>query len=263
MIREESQLPAELATQPSGEPGLRRCRLSPALCALWAHRPLRRYCLRLAMRLEGGQYFTGTVRDVLARYHGVIVGAYSYGGCLIPGCLPPGVRVGRYASVAHDVRVAVRNHPTDCLSQHPFFFNRTAGFVKEDTVPYQKLVIEHDAWVAAGTVITPGCRRIGLGAVVGGGAVVTRDVPDFAIVVGNPARIVRYRFDEVTQAAIRDSRWWERTIEECLQFLPEMTRPLGPEPWRHPLLVRGARNSADGGAPETPVSGGTAPRSAP
>jgi hypothetical protein len=69
------------------------------------------------------------------------------------------------------------------------------------------------------------------------GSVVTKDVPDFAIVAGNPARLIRSRFNEETCAAIRESRWWERSIDECSAFLEQMCRPLGPDPILHPLLA--------------------------
>ncbi|MBZ5583330.1 MAG: hypothetical protein LAQ30_14200 [Acidobacteriia bacterium] len=85
-------------------------------------------------------------------------------------------------------------------------------------------------------MITSNCVRIGIGAVVGAGAIVTKDVPDFAIVAGNPARILRYRFPETTRQRILESRWWERPVADCIAVLPEMMQPLSAEP-RHPLLL--------------------------
>ena len=55
------------------------------------------------------------------------------------------------------------------------------------------LHIAGDVWIGARVIVLPGCRRIGHGAVIGAGAVVTKDVPDWAIVVGNPAKVIRYR----------------------------------------------------------------------
>lgn len=176
--------------------------------------------------LEGGQFYSATMRDILARYHGVVVGAYSYGECMNPGEFPPGVTIGRYVSVARDVRVFRRNHPYDRASTHPFFFDSALGMVEDDNIVGHELVIEHDAWIGERAIITPGCSRIGLGAVVGAGAVVTRDVPDFAIVVGNPARLIRYRFPEHIRRLLTDSHWWERPHDKWEPLMVFMTSPL-------------------------------------
>ena len=55
------------------------------------------------------------------------------------------------------------------------------------------LVVEDDVWFGARVIILPGCKHIGKGVIVGAGAVVTKDIPDYAIVGGNPARILKYR----------------------------------------------------------------------
>ena len=192
--------------------------------------------MRILGRLEGGHFYSSTLRQILASYHGVQVGAYSYGECLIPGAWPSGVCVGRYVSVAPDVRIFLRNHPYDRLSMHPFFYNSQLGLVDRDTIATGTLTIGHDTWIGERAIITPGCRRIGLGAVVGAGAVVTKDVPDFAIVAGNPACVLRLRFSEEVRQMVKESKWWERSVEQCVQCLPEMVKPLSDDPWRHPLL---------------------------
>jgi hypothetical protein len=72
--------------------------------------------------------------------------------------------------------------------------------------------------------------------VIGAGTVITKDVADFAIVVGNPGRQIASRFTEETCELIRQSRWWDRPISECAHFMSEMIKPLGDEPKHHPLL---------------------------
>jgi hypothetical protein len=128
----------------------------------------------------------------------------------------------------------------DRLSTHPFFFNSKLGYVGGDKMEFVSLEIGHDAWIGANALITPGCSRIGLGAVVGAGAVVTKEVPDFAIVAGNPARIIRYRFPEEICELVRQSEWWNRPATECARFLHEMTIPLS-DAWDHPLLRTAGR----------------------
>ena len=191
-----------------------------------------------------------TLRRILKHYHGAEVGAYSYGECMVPCSWPAGVVVGNYVSVARDVQVFTRDHPLERLSTHPVFFNSNLRWIAKDTIPFGHLEIGHDAWIGSRAMITSKCSRIGIGAVVGAGAVVTKDVPDFAIVVGAPARIVRYRFpDQVCQRIIA-SRWWERPLHECIDAVDEMMRPLTSVS-RHPLLEASQSSCGD---PSVPAS---------
>jgi acetyltransferase-like isoleucine patch superfamily enzyme len=200
---------------------LNRSRWSALLLRAYAIRPLRRLCLDLAVRLEGDAFHSATLRAILAHHHGVRIGGFSYGPCLVPGRFPPGVAIGRYVSIARGVRVLRRNHPMDRLSMHPFFFNRHLGHVETDTVSPSPLWIGHDAWLGENAIITPSCSRIGIGAVVGAGAVVTRDVPEFAIVAGNPAALIRYRFTPETIAYLKQSRFWEQDPATLQQMFDE------------------------------------------
>jgi acetyltransferase-like isoleucine patch superfamily enzyme len=189
----------------------------------------------LVLKFEGGYYYSATLRHIFSRYHRVVVGAYSYGDCFVPGVLPPGSEVGRYVSIASALRVFARNHPTTWLSMHPFFYNAQLGIVPHDLISNGRLWIGHDAWIGDRVTITPGCSRIGIGAVVGAGSVVTRDVPDFAIVAGNPARLIRFRFPENTRKAIIESQWWSLPVSDCAGHLREMTTPIE-NVLNHPLL---------------------------
>jgi acetyltransferase-like isoleucine patch superfamily enzyme len=223
------------------ERGLRRSGLSRSLLKAYRVRRLRRSTIRVALRLEGGKetgrYYSATLRDILREYHGVHVGAYSYGACLEPGAFPPGVFIGRYVSIAGNVAISRRNHPLDRLSLHPFFYEPELGVVDELGLDENPLHIGHDAWIGNGANIVAGCRSIGVGAVIGAGSVVTRDVPDFAIVGGAPAKTLKMRFSPEIRAGILESRWWERTIEELAAQVPLFTsaldRSAGTE---HPLL---------------------------
>jgi virginiamycin A acetyltransferase len=195
---------------------LRSCAISGLLLRLSRLPRSKRLCLNLAFRLEGGQFFSATARRIMERDFGVRIGAYSYGSCFIPGAWPPNVSVGRYVSIARDVRIFLRHHPLERMSMHPFFYNSKLGYVPSDNIPEGHLLIEHDSWIGERAIITSRCSRIGIGAVVGAGAVVTKDVPDFGIVVGNPAKLIRYRFpiDDIERKLT--SRWWEKRPSELI-----------------------------------------------
>lgn len=216
------------------EAGLRSLPFSRCWVALYQHSSasLRRRLLRLFDRLEGGQYRSATWRAIMEAEFQVRIGAYSYGGCFAPGLFSPLSEVGRYVSVGPDVRVMTANHPMETLSSHPYFYLPEMGIVGQNTLRRRATLIGHDAWLGAGAIITPGCDRVGIGAVIGAGAVVTRPVPDFAVVAGNPARLLRYRFDEATRSAILASRWWE--------LPPEQVRARGD--WPAPLVREATGN---------------------
>lgn len=232
---------------------LRRCLLAPWLLSIYRWQRFRWLSLGVIRRLEGSDFYSATLRDILDKYHGVRVGAYSYGECMIPGSFPPGVTVGRYVSVASDVRVFLRNHPFERLSLHPFFYNSHLGWLKEDSVSSGSLNIGHDSWLGERAIITPSCKHIGIGAVVGAGSVVTKDVPEFGIVAGNPARLIRYRFPEELRELIKASRWWEKSVDECALFIRHMTEPLLATSLHHPLLTNWSSTGAKQDSEETPL----------
>lgn len=152
-----------------------------------------------------------TLRVLLARYHGVIVGAHSYYGSLLtPGMADPDTTIGRYVSIGPGVRRFGAAHPTDRMSMHPYWYRSEYGYCEPgDDVDRSGLVIGHDSWIGANVLILPGCSRIGVGAVVGAGSVVTRDVEDFAVVVGSPARVRSMRLKPAHQQRLLDAAPWE------------------------------------------------------
>ena len=82
-------------------------------------------------------------------------------------------------------------------------------------------------WIGANAVIMPEVSRIGDGAVIGAGAVVNRDVPSYAVVLGNPARVVKYRFPEDVIARLLAERWWEKDLAELAERIGEFQVPFG------------------------------------
>ena len=96
--------------------GLRYCALSRALVLASGHPKLLKSSLRLALTLEGGEFFSGSAREILRRRCGLSIGAYSYGACFTPGHFRPCTVVGRYVSVGPGVRTFPVAHPTQTLS---------------------------------------------------------------------------------------------------------------------------------------------------
>lgn len=140
--------------------------------------------------------------------HDIDVGLYSY-GCFDQWRMPGPIRIGRYCSFASTVRSAPINHLTDALTTHPALYEKQFGVVDKDISWSDALVVEDDVWVGHNVMILPGCKRIGRGAVIGAGAIVTKDVAPYSIVAGNPARKLRDRFSPELIAEIEASRWWE------------------------------------------------------
>lgn len=206
-----------------------RCRYSDLILYGYRLPAMRRHCLRACYRFEGGRFFSATLRRILFEHHGVCVGRYSYGPCLVPGALPRGTIVGAYCSIAEGLHVHRRNHPPNTLSQHPFFYNSSLGLLEVDRIERVEdnpLVIGNDVWIGDRVTVLSGCRRIADGAVVGAGSVVTRDVEPYSIVVGNPAKRIRQRYPDEVAAELQRSRWWTLSLPDLLAAEALLLEPI-------------------------------------
>jgi len=200
-----------------------RSRASPLLHRLYRIRRLRNLVLRACVRLEGHAMTSVTLREILRDYHKVEVGRYSYGPVLTPGLLPPGTQVGRYCSVGSQLIVRRRDHPIERPFLHPYFYNSALGLLSRDSIQYDAenpLSIGHDVWIGDRVTILSGCTRIGNGAVLAAGAVITKDVAPYAIMGGTPAKLIRPRFEADQIARLEDSQWWTRDISSLIADPP-------------------------------------------
>jgi acetyltransferase-like isoleucine patch superfamily enzyme len=118
-----------------------------------------------------------------------------------------------------------RNHPLEFKSTHALFFNPSLGISKQDEIEFIPLEIGNDVWIGHNAIIMPHVRLIGNGAVIAAGAVVNKDVPPYAVMVGNPARVVRYRFSQDTIDTLQESRWWEKSIDQLQPEIEEYLKP--------------------------------------
>lgn len=138
------------------------------------------------------------------------VGSYTYIGCYsyITKSL-----LGRYCSIANNVSIGQGEHRLDRITTSSIFYEAPWEILTEGDC-----VIESDVWIGVDAVVLRGVK-IGVGAVVAANAVVTKDVPPFAIVGGVPAKLIRFRFSEEKQKAILLSRWWEKERVEATALL--------------------------------------------
>lgn len=190
-------------------------------------RGLRKLIVTIVAKLEGGQMFSETLRKIFSFYHNIEVGKYSYGGCFESGALARCVRIGRYCSFAGGLRIIKRNHPLDYISMHPFFFDPLFGYIREGKMSMHGLEIGNDVWIGHNVLILPNVKSIGDGVAIGAGAVVTRDIPDYAVAVGVPAKVIKYRFTEKMRDEIKKTKWWNKSIEELQKNLDDFTKRLG------------------------------------
>jgi acetyltransferase-like isoleucine patch superfamily enzyme len=161
----------------------------------------------------------------LASRYGFEIGDFSYGRPKVR--FPETGRkltIGRYCSFADKVEILLGgNHRLEWATTYPFSalpeLWPSAPRTQEHHASGGDVVIGHDVWLGSGAIILSGLT-IGHGAVVAAHAVVTKDVPPYAIVGGNPARVIRYRFDEETIAALLDTAWWELPREQVATLIP-------------------------------------------
>jgi virginiamycin A acetyltransferase len=184
------------------------------LVRLYAVPRLRGLVLWLLRRIEGDEFRSVTLREIFAKYWGVQVGLYTHGGCFVPWMVDPQTTIGRYCSIAGGVRIVNHNHPLSFKGTSGLFFNPALGLCDRWLIEHHPLEIGNDVWIGANAVVMPEVSRVGDGAVIGAGAVVGKDVPPCAVVLGNPGRVVKYRFPPEVIARLLEEKWWEKDVDE-------------------------------------------------
>lgn len=153
--------------------------------------------------------------------------------------ISPMLVIGRHCSISHNVLLGGGRHPMEFLTtgtipgletERSYFSDAEQAFVANDTSQFTR--IGCDVWIGANVSVLRG-RSVGHGACLGAGTVVTKDVPPYAVVVGNPGRVIRFRFSERIVESLLRTRWWTlppalikdlpyQDIERCADVLEEM-----------------------------------------
>lgn len=155
------------------------------------------------------------IGDVAVATHHLSIGAHTY---IRSECTLQFVAsIGRFCSISTGAVLGQEKntHPADWLSTHPFQYSGTA---LEYTARVEMANIGHDVWIGHSAMIMEGVN-VGTGAIIATRAVVTRDVPPYAVVAGVPAKIIRYRFPADVIESILASAWWEHDPQQ-LTHLP-------------------------------------------
>jgi len=191
------------------------------------HETFRAPLRRLVLKLEGGEMYSRTIRDIFRTCHEVDIGLYTLGATKMrPGLLSRGTTVGRFSSIYPTTRTFNHNHPMNTKSTHGVFYEPGLGLVPSDMIKRISLRIGHDVWTGHNSIILNTVESIGDGAVIGAGAVVSSNVPPYAIVTGYPARVVRYRFSEKKIQELLAEQWWNLGLGQLRERVAEFRSPL-------------------------------------
>lgn len=137
--------------------------------------------------------------------------------------------IGNFCAIARGVTFVMNgaNHRMDCATTYPFYimggdWGGMIAPVKEEPPLKGDTVIGNDVWIGQNVTIMPGVK-IGDGAIIGTNATVASDITPYSVAVGNPARVIRRRFDDETIDLLLRLRWWARPIEEINGLIPLLT----------------------------------------
>lgn len=148
-----------------------------------------------------------------------------FGSYIGNSCQLERVKIGKYCSIGDGIKVVSGTHPIKYVSTHPFSHSSylvKEGFNIKGYMPFEgdkkignsefRVEIENDVWIGSEVIILGGIK-IGNGSVIGTGAVVTKDVEPYSIVVGVPAKILKYRFTDEEIKFLQNLKWWDKDFE--------------------------------------------------
>lgn len=184
----------------------------------------------LLTRIKDGGFFARSGIFANSRRGTIFIGRHSYGvgpDTVYGATLTSQVSIGNFCSIAPGVQMLAHvEHPTHLPSTFPLrtLLLKQAGKrqdlskINEDSSTRGHIKIGHDVWIGQKAIILSGVV-IGNGAVIGAGAVVKSDVPPYAIVAGNPAKLIRFRFPSMIIEQLQETKWWELPDESIVRLI--------------------------------------------
>tara|TARA_Y100000817_G_C16860180_1_gene545450 strand:+ start:1067 stop:1636 length:570 start_codon:yes stop_codon:yes gene_type:complete len=153
------------------------------------------------------------------------MGRHSFAGynCEISNC-----EIGSFTSIANNVVIGGGEHPTNWVSMSPVFYKGRdsvkAKFSKHRRDPIKLTKIGHDVWIGEKAILKQGVK-VGNGAVIGMGSVVTKNIDPYTIVAGCPAKVLRKRFDDKIISDLLNSEWWNLNDEDLKNYANYFKNP--------------------------------------
>ncbi len=152
------------------------------------------------------------------------IGKYSY----VSGSRVIYTKIESFCSIADGCVIGGAAHPMEWVSSSPVFYSKKNIFKKcfaeKEFEEYRETQIGNDVWIGSNCLIKAGVK-IGDGAVIGMGSVVTKDVPPYEVWAGNPAKKIKIRFDEKTIDTLLEMKWWDWTDERLKEYAPLFDAP--------------------------------------
>lgn len=159
------------------------------------------------------------------RFYRGKIGKYSYIG---NNSFVSDTDIGCFTSISTDCYIGGTSHPTDWVSTSPVFHKweniMKKNFARHEFEIFKRTTIGNDVWIGNRVMIKAGVK-ISDGAVVGMGSIVTKDIGPYEIWAGNPARLIRKRFDDETIDALEKMKWWEWDDDEIENYADKFTVP--------------------------------------
>ncbi len=151
------------------------------------------------------------LRYFVYKYYNIEIDKYTYHIMQFANKRTNLSKIGKFCSIGNNMSGVGPNHPMEFITTHPILYNKNRGFIvtnKTVLSKNDKVIIKNDVWTGDNVTILPGVI-IGDGVIVGAGSVVTKDIPDYAVAVGNPARVIKYRYEQHIIDKLLKIKWWD------------------------------------------------------